>query len=251
MKPSASSSNAPLGSRLFYSMASLLLLVVTFLGFRLFYLDGKAFPGHELPPPTKTLLVIHGVAMTLWILLAALQPLLVATKNKRLHLTFGRWGAVLAALVVILGVQTGIAAIRITPAELIRFGLAPKPFLVVPLSSVVLFGIFVAIGVWQRRRLEIHRPMMFLASLSVVSAALGRLPVLNAWCADSILEHALTAFVSTVFLGWLIWGAKALIQRSPDRAMAVGLGVMTLWFYGCSQLARTAAWESLATALLR
>ena len=42
--------------------------------------------------------------------------------------------------------------------------------------GVVTFGAFVLAGVLNRRRPEVHRPMMFMASLAVVAAAMGRMP---------------------------------------------------------------------------
>lgn len=236
--------------RLFYSLASLLLLVITFIGFSLFYMEGKAFPGHDLPPPTRTLLIVHGSLMSAWMLLAVVQPWLIARRNKKLHQTLGKVGALIALAVVLVGFKTGIEATRITPAQLVRFSLAPKPFLMVPLCSAVLFGIFVLTGVLKRKRPEIHRPMMFLASLVAVSAALGRMPSMSVWYLGTGLEQAFTAFASTIAIGIVLWVIKCGIQRPMDRWMAMGLVVMTLWFYACSQFARTAAWDRLASALL-
>ncbi|MFO1482065.1 MAG: hypothetical protein U1F71_01760 [Verrucomicrobiaceae bacterium] len=57
-------------SRLFYSIASIVLLVLTLIGFRMFYLHLQAFPGRPLTPPIRTLLIVHGVSMTIWMLLS-------------------------------------------------------------------------------------------------------------------------------------------------------------------------------------
>src|SRR5512139_458269 len=86
MNSTSVSAAKPTKSRLFYSLSSLLLLVLTFLGFKLFYLEGKAYPGHPLPPPTRTLLIVHGLLMSVWILLAVVQPWLIAAKNRKLHM---------------------------------------------------------------------------------------------------------------------------------------------------------------------
>src|SRR5688572_29737527 len=62
-------------SRWFYSISSLLLLVLTFIGFQLFYMKGQAYPGRPLTPPIRMLVITHGVLMSLWMLLAVIQPL--------------------------------------------------------------------------------------------------------------------------------------------------------------------------------
>ena len=248
-KPSSALVGSSKG-RLFYSLSSLLLLVVTFVGFRLFYMEGKAFPGHPLPPPTRTLLIVHGILMTAWMLLAVIQPWLIVGKKHKLHMKLGLFGAVLAALILVVGFKTGIEAIRITPPDLVRFTLAPKPFLVVPLSAVVLFAVFVSVGLFNRKKPDIHRPMMLLASLAAVSAALGRIPALNGWSDGTALEYWFTAFVTTVLLGIILLVTKCLLNRRLDPYMALGVAVMTLWFFACSQLARTGAWDRIAGFLL-
>ena len=47
------------------------------------------------------------------------------------------------------------------------------------LGEMLAFGTLVAIAVIYRRRAEIHRPMMLLASLMVISGALGILLVVG------------------------------------------------------------------------
>ena len=53
--------------RKYYAFMSFVLLAFMFAGFRMFYLRGQAFPGRPLIPPIKWLLIVHGVAMTLWV----------------------------------------------------------------------------------------------------------------------------------------------------------------------------------------
>jgi len=56
-------------SRWFYSVTSLGLLALMFVGFQLFYLHGQAYPGRPLTPPIRTLVITHACLMTLWMLL--------------------------------------------------------------------------------------------------------------------------------------------------------------------------------------
>lgn len=250
MNSTPASAAKPLKSRLFYSLASLLLLVLAFVGFKLFYLEGKAYPGHPLPPPTRALLITHGLLMSAWILLAVIQPWLIVGKKRKLHMMLGRIGAVLAAVILVAGIKTGIDATRITPPDLVRFTLAPKAFLIVPLSAIILFAVFVLIGVLNRSRPEIHKPMMLLASLSAVSAALGRITVFNIWLDGTVLEQWLTAFVTTVLLGLFFWVVKCLVERRVDRWMGIGVGAMAVLFCACSHFARTGVWDRIAGFLL-
>jgi hypothetical protein len=51
-------------SRRFYSVTSLGLLVLTFIGFQLFFLHGQAYPGQPLTPPIRALVITHACLMT-------------------------------------------------------------------------------------------------------------------------------------------------------------------------------------------
>ncbi len=237
-------------SRWFYPAASLVLLAVTLIGFRYFYLHLQAYPGRPLPPSARPIFLIHGALMTGWILLAAVQPFLIALKRKRIHMTLGKFATGLAVGVVVTGYLIAIGATKGTPPEVVRFGLAPVPFLAVPLSGITTFAVFVGIGIVYRRRAEIHRPAMFLASLAVVAAALGRITVLNHWYAGTFLERWLSAFVSMLILGALLLALKCAIERRFDRWFAGGLAVLLLICVFTSLIATTSNWERFAMFLL-
>jgi hypothetical protein len=210
----------------------------------------QAYPGRPLPPPIRTLFIVHGVLMTAWMLMAVVQPLLVATRRKRVHMMLGRFAVALAVGIVVTGYLIAIAATQGTPPDLIRFGLAVKEFLTVPLSSIVTFGAFVSLGVVFRRDPEIHRPMMLLASLSVVAAALGRMPVLSDWYAGTRLEQYLSAFVSMLALGTILLAAKCALENRFDRWFAAGLASLAAFCVAASLVARTSTWDKFASLLL-
>jgi hypothetical protein len=241
----------PAHNRLFYPIASAALLVMTLIGFRFFYLHFQAYPGRPLPEPAVAIYVIHGVLMTAWITLAVVQPFLVATGRKRIHMTLGKFAMVLAVGIIVAGYLIAIGSTKGTPPELVRFGLAPKAFLTVPLSGVLTFALFVTVGVLNRRRPEIHRPMMFLASLAVVAAALGRIAPLNDWYAGTWLEYCFSAFVTILILGALLLAVKSALEKRFDRYFAAGLALLTVICLATSLIAKTSAWEQVATALIQ
>jgi hypothetical protein len=236
--------------RWFYPVATLALLVLTIIGFQLFYFEGKAYPGRPLPPPIRTLLIVHGVAMSAWMLVAVLQPLLVAAGNRALHRRIGTGAAVLAVALVVVGIQVSIESIRITPPDLARFGLLPKPFMMVPLWSIAAFGLFLFLGVAMRRRPEAHRAMMFLASLAAVAAATGRFGIINGLLAGTWLEHVLSAFVIIVAFGVVVLAVRWAVTRRFDRWLGFGLAGFAAGSVLATSFARTPAWDRIATALL-
>jgi len=241
----------PVHNRLFYSIASLTLLVLTFIGFRFFYMHMQAYPGRPLTPPIRVLLIIHGILMTSWMLLSVVQPLLVAANRKRVHMALGKFAAVLAVGIVIAGYLVAVNSARVNPPDLKIFGLTPKEFLTVPLSGIVTFGAFVLVGVVNRRRPEVHRPMMLMASLAIVAAAMGRMPALNDWYAGTWLEHWFSAFVSMLALGALMLVVKCALERRFDRWFAGAYGILAVSCVVASIVAKTNAWVQLATILTR
>lgn len=241
----------PARSRLFYPLASIALLVLTFLGFHYFYLQMQAFPGRPLTPPIRTLVITHGVLMTAWMLLAVLQPLLVAMGLKRVHMALGKFAALLAVGVIVAGFLVAVHAARVNPPDLKLFGLMPKEFLTVPLFALMAFAVLVVLGVLNRKRPDIHRPMMFMASLAAVSAALGRMPQLNDRLAGTMLEHVLSAFVTTVALGGLLLVIKCGLEKRFDGWFAAAFGILTAFCLASAMVAKTEAWAGIATMLMR
>lgn len=245
MKPSSTATD-----RWFYAAASLLLLVLTFIGFRMFYLDGKAFPGRPLTPPIRGILIAHGFSMTAWMILAVVQPALVAFGFKRGHRTLGKIAAALTVVLVLLGVRVSIEATRVNPPDMIMFGLTMKQFMAIPFLSILTFGAFVFFGVLYRKRPDLHRPLMLMASLAVVSAAAGRMPVLNAWQAGTWLEVLLTSFSATMALGALMFACKCAVSRRFDKGFAIAYGSLLAVSIAISQGARTPVWNAMASYLL-
>ena len=109
--------------RLFYTVAASVMLVITLIGFQQFYLHGRAVGNREIPPRMFWLTVVHGVAMSAWIVLFLVQPLLIVSGNRRQHIMLGRMGAVLAAAIIIIGVTMAIESVRVTPDDGVVRGL--------------------------------------------------------------------------------------------------------------------------------
>jgi hypothetical protein len=250
MSTSPSRLQVPSGSRWFYSVASLSLLVVMFVGFQLFYLQWKSFPGRPITPPIRMLIIVHAFLMTAWMLLAVVQPLLVGMRHQRLHMKLGVLGVGLAVGILIAGVWVGTEAARVAPPGL-RFGLDPKQFMAVQVLSILLFALFVAVGVANRRRTTVHRPMMLMASVSVIGAAFGRMIPLNGLYAGTVWEVVFTTFFMQLIFAAVLVAANCLVFRSFDRWLIGGFAAMAVVSVAISLGAKTHALDQFATFLLR
>ncbi|MGE5305919.1 MAG: hypothetical protein ACM3TN_21615 [Alphaproteobacteria bacterium] len=238
-------------ARFFYLGAAALLFVLTFIGFQQFYLHGKAFPNRGLTPPIRTLLILHGTAMSAWMLLFLAQPLLIVAGNRRVHMMLGKVGAALAVCMVFLGVRVGIEAARVNPPDMRLWGLVPKQFMAIPLIAILMFAIFVILGVWNRRRPEVHRPMMLLAALTVIAAALDRIDAIRNLYSGTVWGTIFGPFFAPLAIGLLFLVVKWSLTRSWDRWYAMGYAGLVVAGALTMQLAPSQAWDHFASLLLR
>jgi hypothetical protein len=216
--------------RRLYIWAAALIPVIVLAGFaRSYYLKG--FFG---TPALPSLLVqLHGLVMTSWVVLFITQVSLVATGRTRIHQRLGVFGAILAALIVIVGVLTAIAgAAR---------GATPGPpalqFLVVPLVDMLVFATLVGTALYlRRRRLDIHKRLMLLAAVNLLAPAIARIPLHFIETGGALAFFGLTdlcllgcvAFdtvknrrLHPVFL----WGTLLIFASQPLRLMLAGTDV--------------------------
>ena len=158
------------GSRL-YLWGAVAALLIIFAGFgRTFYLR-SIFPGPALSP----LLLVHGIVMTSWLIVFIAQVALIGAAQIRLHRRLGVLGALVAVLVLCVGVAAAIDAGRrgASPSP----GVPPLMFMAIPLFDMPVFAAFVGVALWQRRRPDIHKRLMLLATLSLLTPGIGRMPL--------------------------------------------------------------------------
>jgi hypothetical protein len=237
--------------RFFHTIAAVALIVLVVTGFHLFYFQGRAYPGRELTPPIRTLIILHGIAMSVWMLVFLAQSILILTGKRRVHMVVGKIAAVLAAAILILGVKLGVEAARVKPPGMLVDGLEPKQFMAIPVISVLLFGGFVAAGVLNRRRPAVHRAMMLLGTLAAISAAVARIDTLSNLYAGTIWARIWGPLFMTVVVALLLLALKWLLTRSLDRIYALGCAGLALALAAIMRLATTPAWDSVASGLLR
>lgn len=235
--------------RYFYTGSALLLLMLMFWGFHLFYLHGQAFPGHPLYPSVRTLLIAHGVAMTSWLVLFLVQPLLVVTNNRHIHMKVGLFGTGLAAAAVFFGVLSAPKAASLHPADFQLWGLDSMQFLAIPLSAMLCFATFVTIGIVKRKQREIHRPMMLLAALSAIPAALDRIPLTHRIFEGTILGNLFGPYASSLSIGLVLLGLNCALSRKLNRPLAIGYAALVVAAFMTMRVAPTHAWVSFATLL--
>jgi len=156
--------------RRFYSALSALLLVIVLAGFsRTFFL--RTF--FEVPQVSLHVL-LHGVVLAAWFSGLLIQTLLVATGRTPIHRRFG-W--VVASIAVAVVAATGPVILNLAPRqESVGAVVDARVIRLVWLDLALLgaFAVFGVVGVLMRKRSDWHGRLMLLASLTIVSPALGR-----------------------------------------------------------------------------
>jgi len=214
------------GARRFYVGVAIAVLITVFLGFsRSYFL--KAYFG---TPELSLLVHIHGLVFTSWVLLFLAQTTLVATGRTDLHRKLGVGGAVLAALLLIIGTTTAILRVQGgRPAPIP--GVPPLSFLAVPLFDMVVFVILIGAGLVLRNRPDTHKRLMTLATIALMSAPIARIPgVLRAGppgffgltdlfiVAMLVYDFATRGKVHPA----TIWGGLVIVASQPLRLMISG-----------------------------
>jgi hypothetical protein len=224
--------------RRLYILAAILTPLIVLAGFaRTYYLK----PFFNTPDIAGRIVHLHGIVMTAWVVLFVTQVSLVATRRTKIHRRLGVLGGVLAALVVIVGVLTALyAAAR---------GATPGPpalsFLIIPLGDMLIFSILIGLALYFRRKLDVHKRLMLLAAINLLTPAIARIPF------DFIINGGPLAFFGLTDLCLLavvafdtfkhrrlhpvfLWGTIFIIAMQPLRLLLAG----------------TDAWMSLAATLV-
>ena len=226
-----------LAERRFYGAAALVAALIAFVGFApTYYLKG-VFGA----PALKALVHVHGIVMTLWILLFFAQVALVAARRVDLHRRLGVAGAALAAIVVVVGIATAIDGARrgVSP------GPPPLVFLAIPIGVALVFGLFVGAAVLLRHRSDWHKRLMLLASIAILTPAIARLPVEAIHAGGIVLFFALTDLLAIACAAY-----DAARNKRLHPAFGWGTLGLVLAQVGMLVLAGSSFWLGIAKSLV-
>jgi hypothetical protein len=157
-----------LTDRIFFVTLGVTFIVINFALFVIAFI--KTDQAQELH---STWVQVHAFLFTSWILLFFTQAVLVASRRVDLHRRLGIAGAVLAGLMVVITIISGVSGFYHSP---------PRPvieyimlYIVVHVDAID-FTIFAAAGLLVRRTdSQAHKRLMFLATIAVGS----RFPILG------------------------------------------------------------------------
>ena len=218
--------------------------------------------------PLTTLVAAHAIVSFGFLLFFLAQVTLVATRRTAVHRRFGTVGGVLAAALIVVTYAMSIEMLRrgydlsgdLQRLEFSGQSLPPDALrdrapdrgigLALNVSQVVSFGILVGAAIWYRRRPDVHKRLMLLAMLGVLTGP-PFAHLFGHWA-------PLRAIVSIVQLPStiLLLAVSAVHDRLTEgRVHRVSLWapiLLFVWFgVWVGVIGPSPAWQALATRLIR
>jgi len=158
--------------RVFVTAVMLIASAVILVGFARTYYLNAFFARRSLTPTVQ----LHGFLFSAWFVLLFVQMTLIAKRRIDLHRRIGYIGALLALSIVIVGMIVTIHAAK--------YGTLAKPpglpianFLVVPFFDDIVFATLAGAGLYFRTKPQIHKRLMILATLGILTAGVARIPL--------------------------------------------------------------------------
>jgi hypothetical protein len=225
----------------FFTMLGLIMLALALAGFWPQYFS--AVTG-RIPEATTQFWLIHlhaGLFMV-WLLLYVSQATLIMTGRARVHLKMGPWLAVYGFAIAVVGLYAaGLLATRLGQRE--NDFEAAASFVFFPVIDMVYFAGFLAAAIVYRRRPDLHKRAMLVATFSIAVVGLGRL-VGRTGFENVVVWQSLNLAPLLIAVAY-----DMIICRKVYLILAVGL-VLHLARLNAENFANSEAWLPIGRALV-
>jgi hypothetical protein len=197
-------------------------------------------------PPLSVRAHVHGAIFTAWMLLFIVQAALVRADRRDLHRLLGTIGTVLAVLMIWVAASATLDVLaRFEVSGFRPAGLAPVEFLARQLGMLLQFATLVALAIALRRRPDVHKRLMVLATISILPPAIARFHLQN---------HGIGgAYTSTLIAYSLVVAAAAFDFAHMRRVHAVyiwgGLAMLT-WMFARAAIGKSDWWQPIGHWLI-
>jgi hypothetical protein len=221
--------------RPFYIALSILMGVIAIAGFWPTYF-GPLVTGTISQP---LLIHLHATVFTGWLVLFLTQSVLAATGRVAWHLRLGRIGIWYGALLIVVGLTTGVLRSSALP-----LGGKAEDLLLAATADMVVFSSFFGAAIVYRRKPQIHKRLMIVAANMLLIAAVARM-----WFLPP-LPQGLPLLLAIWFLPLLLAMAFDMgKQRRVHPVYLVGLGAFVLRILVLA-VASTPAWAAITSAVV-
>lgn len=214
----------------FFFYFSGILLITVILAFSMNILLGKYHLNSSM-----ALVSVHGLSMLLWYVVLFWQSYQVRIHSIKAHQQLGLLTIVLAMAIILSGIMIAISNYQGEGEALVLFG---------NFSSMVIFGILYALAIKFRSQSDIHKRLMMVASVAMLSPALVRIL--------RIVE--INDFVTLPV--WLFYIAALpmydyMNMKKVHKATWLATGLLLLLLFGGVPIGMSEGWSNLMTSLFR
>ncbi len=194
---------------------------------------------------------LHGVALTLWVVMLVAQAQLIRTGRRSLHRQIGKASYVLAPAVVAITVSFVHYRVAGSLPSLERLPPFVPYFLALTLNSLIVFAVFYALAIYHRRDAGRHARWMISTVFPLFTPVTDRLigahwPSLAALApridGSPILPVFGFALADLILLGLAGWDWR--VNRRVD-VFASALALLALYHVSVLTLYRVPAWSAL------
>ena len=199
-----------------YLAAAVTFPLLVLIGYFKSYYFVNFFP--DARPIANSLVHLHAIVMSAWVVYFVAQVALIRTKNIKLHMTMGFAGIALAALVVVVGLATAYNSHLVR--KVAPPGFNPFGFTILPGWDMIMFvGLFAA-AIYYRKKPAEHKSLMLLTAINFMPAALFRFPVIPP---DFMIVWAF-GVPAAFAIGALVW--HSVKHGKVNRVFAVGVALL-------------------------
>ena len=192
-----------------YVGLSVLVTVIAFVGFWPTYFGPLVSGTVEKLP----VIHVHAAVYVGWLAIFIAQAAFASARRMDLHIRLGNFAIGYGVLVIVIGVTVAVSmfAVRVREGNLAD----AQARLAAPLSDMVLFAPLFAAAISLRRKPEVHKRLMIVATTLLLVAAVGRMTFIGApwllllvWCSPILLGAAYDVVrrhtVPWIYLGGVI-----------------------------------------------
>jgi len=161
--------------------------------------------------PRPWILYVHASLFSGWLVFLILQSTLVRSHKVPWHRRLGWFGVALGTLIPIIGVVTAAIMGRFDTVSL--HATNAESFLIIPLFDMVCFTSTFPLAVYWRKKPELHRRLILVATCVLTAAAFARFP-------ERIVPHR-----------WFYAGVDVLILLGVARDLMVNRTVHRVYLF--------------------
>lgn len=226
--------------RRFFLVIAILFPVVALIGFApTYYLK----PLFNTPPIPRTVIHLHGLLMSAWIVLFIAQVYFIRSTRIKTHQQLGLLSVILGIVIIVTGLVTAVAATKYGSSSTPP-GVDPLGFMVVPFFDMVVFAGLFAAAIYYRRNGPNHKRLMLLTVLNFLPPALARFPFGLTAAFGPLWFFGIVDLVTIIFVAVDTWRNKKL-----NKVFLVGSIFLIASHWLRLAIGSTAAWATFATWL--